>query len=45
MRLIAYIVLMFCAVLIGLCGLLRINPFVLALCLGLAACAGYQLGK
>ena len=43
MRLIAYITLMLCAVAIGLCALLRINPFVLALCLGIAAYAGYVL--
>ena len=44
MRLTAYITLMLCAVMIGLCSLLRINPFVLALCLGIAAYAGYVLG-
>lgn len=43
MRLVAYIILMLCAVMLGLCSLLRINPFVLALCLGLAAYAGYVL--
>jgi hypothetical protein len=36
---------MLCAVMIGLCALLGINPFVLALCLGLAAYAGYVLAE
>ena len=43
MRLTSYVTLMLCAVMIGLCSLIRINPFVLALCLGIAAYAGYVL--
>lgn len=43
MRLTAYITLMLCAVMIGLCALIGINPLVLALCLGIAAYAGYVL--
>lgn len=43
MRLAAYLALMLCAVIIGLCGLMRINPIVLAICLGAAAYAGYVL--
>lgn len=40
-----YIYLIFLAVLVGICGMARVSPLALAMCLILAAYAGYVLGK
>lgn len=45
MRAVKYIYLIFLAVLVGICGMARVSPLALAMCLILAAYAGYVLGK
>lgn len=45
MRIAKYIYLIFLAVLVGICGMARVSPLALAMCLILAAYAGYALGK
>lgn len=45
MRIAKYIYLIFLAVLVGICGMARVSPLALVMCLILAAYAGYVLGK
>lgn len=45
MRIAQYIYLIILAVLIGICGMARVSPMAMAMCLILAAYAGYALGK
>lgn len=45
MRILTYIILMLCALMVGICGLWRLNPFLLAVSLMYAAVAGWALSK
>ena len=45
MRCITYLVLMACSLMVGICGLWRLNPFLLAVSLMYAVVAGWALSK
>ena len=45
MRIAKYIYLIFFAVLVGICGMARVSPLALAMCIMVTAYAGYVLGK
>lgn len=45
MRILTYLLLMVCAVIVGICGLLRLNPYLLAVSIIYAAMAGWAMSK
>ena len=45
MRSLTYIILMLCSLMVGICGLLRLNPYLLAVSIIYAAMAGWAMSK